>query len=205
MRTGLIYKSAKLYELVMLLLYGRYYSTRYRMLADLIEPRTSIVDVCCGPGILYERYLRFKDVSYIGIDINERFIQRLNRMGTRSLLCDVREATILPGADYVVIQASLYHFLPQPNRLIDQMLCAARKYVIVAEPIHNLATRRIPILTSLAKTLTDPGTGLQEARFTEESLDELFSHYSAEIVRSFVIPGGREKVYLLKGRSSELV
>ena len=189
----------------MLLLYGRYYSTRYRMLADLIEPQTSIVDLCCGPGILYERYLRSKGVSYTGIDINERFIQRLNRIGTRGLLCDLREATTLPEADYVVIQASLYHFLPQPNRLVDQMLSAARKNVIVAEPIHNVATQRIPVLTSLAKTLTDPGSGLQEERFTEESLDEFFSHYRAEVVKSFVIPGGREKVYVLKGRSSELV
>jgi len=181
----------------MLSLYGRHYFTRYRVLADLIPPHTSILDLCCGPGILYQRYLRNKGVAYTGLDINQRFIKRVNEMGSHGLVWDLREDKPLPRADYVIMQASLYHFLPDPTSLAERMLNAAGKRVIIAEPIRNLSGGKIPILGTIAKRLSDPGTGQQPMRFTEQTLDSFFSRYSSHNVKTFVVPGGREKVYIL--------
>ncbi len=181
----------------MFLLYGRHYSARYAAVADLIECEASIVDLCCGPAILYERYLRPKHVSYTGLDINEKFIRRLNRMGSRGLVWDLRQDKALPQADYAVMQASLYHFLPEPQHITDRMLKAARKAVIIAEPIRNLSSAKIPIVSSIGKRLTDPGTGNNEMRFTEQTLDKFFARYSSQLLKTFTVPGGREKVYVL--------
>jgi hypothetical protein len=50
---------------------------------------------------------------------------------------------------------------------------------------------------SLARRQTDPGTGAQARRFNEATLDAFFARYAPRVERSFLIPGGREKVYVL--------
>ena len=198
MTSSLIYKSESMYELAMLFLYGRHYADRYLAIAGLIPAGASVLDLCCGPAVLYHRYLRLKSVTYTGLDINPRFIDRLNRRGGDGRLWDLRKADALPPADYVIMQASLYHFLPDASPVVDRMLEAARKRVIVAEPIRNLTAGDSKLLSVLGRLFTNPGTGQQPLRFTEATLSELFSAYSARIVESRSIAGGREKMFVLK-------
>ena len=197
MATSLIYKSAEIYELAMLLLYGRHYPSRYRAIAKLIPPASSVLDLCCGPALLYQRYLRKKSVQYTGLDLNSKFIDRLNRQGGCGKVWDLRSEEPLPSADYVIMQASLYHFLPDASAIVNRMLQAAQKQVIIAEPIRNLATSKSQLLSLLGRLSTNPGSGDQHLRFDEASLADFFSAYSSHIVQSFTIAGGREKVYLL--------
>ncbi len=77
MTGSVIYSKAFIYEAVMRVLYGRAYDERFRSLADLIAEGSSVLDVCCGPGTLFRRYLRVKGVHYTGLDINRHFIERL--------------------------------------------------------------------------------------------------------------------------------
>jgi SAM-dependent methyltransferase len=197
---GLIYRSPALYELAMLGLYGRHYPARYRAVADLISPRSSVLDLCCGPAVLYERYLRPKSVEYTGLDINETFVRGLKRRGVRAELWDLRDDAPLPPADSVVMQASLYHFLPDPLPVLGRMLGAARKQVIVAEPVRNLTSSRLPLLGPLSRLLTDPGVGRQPYRFTEVALDELIGSLYPRSPRTQLISGGREKIYVIEKR-----
>jgi SAM-dependent methyltransferase len=198
--TSLVYRSGLAYETAMLLLYGRHYGARYRAVADLIPAGASVLDVCCGPARLYRRYLKGKSVKYCGLDVNARFIDRLRREGTEGRVCDVAAGEALPPADYVVMQASLYHFLPGAAGVLDRMLQAARRQVIVAEPVRNLSDSRVRLLAWFARRQTDPGLGPQPHRFTEQTLDDLLAAYAPRIARSFLIPGGREKVYVLDAK-----
>ena len=181
----------------MFLLYGRHYASRYRAIAELIPTGSSVLDLCCGPAFLYHRYLSRKKVRYTGLDINANFVARLNRRGASGLVWDLRTEDALPAADYVIMQASLYHFLPDAKPVVDRMLQAAQKRVIIAEPIRNLATSDSRILSRLARLLTNPGAGEHRNRFTEASLADLFSRYASRPADSFTIAGGREKVYVL--------
>jgi trans-aconitate methyltransferase len=195
--TSLIYRSGLGYELVMMALYRRHYSARYQAIADLIPQQAEVLELCCGPGILYQRYLRRKNVRYRGLDMNEKFVEQLMRHGVASERWDLRRNHALPRADYVIMQASLYHFLPNAGGMLDRMFEAARKAVIVAEPIRNLACSRLPWMADLARKLTDPGSGAQENRFVEKSLDELAQRYGGPR-QAFLTPGGREKVYVFE-------
>ena len=198
MATSLIYKSGRLYEAAMLLLYGRHYFTRYRVIADMIPDQASVLDTCCGPAVLYKRHLAGKRVDYTGLDINERFIRKLHSIGVDAKVWDLRGDTALPSADYVIMQASLYHFLPDAFPVVGRLLDAARKRLIIAEPITNLATSRVWLLSKLGRRFTDSGHGKEALRFTEESLDEFFKPYGPRVTDRFLIPGGREKVYVLE-------
>jgi hypothetical protein len=77
------------------------------------------------------------------------------------------------------------------------MLKAATEKVIIAEPVRNLTTSNSPLLAKLGRILTNPGLGEQPDRFTEASLDQLFSVYASQVDKAFLIAGGREKVYVI--------
>lgn len=176
MRPRLLYRSAAGYELATRVLYGRHYDDRMRAVANEVPHGASVLELCCGPGALYTRCLEPRVWSYIGLDRNPAFVKRLNRRGVDAHVADLaRSDTRLPEAEVVIIQASLYHFLPRPEPLLDRMLAAASDRVIVSEPLHNR----------------------NHQRFTETTLDTLFERYRARVIKAALIPGGREKLYVL--------
>jgi len=199
--TSLVYRSALGYELVMRLLYGAHYGERMRAVAELVPPGSSVLELCCGPGTLQRRHLEERAGAYVGIDINPRFVAQLRRRGVDARRVDLAEDDPpLPDADVVMMQASLYQFLPDAGRIVERMLAAAGDRVIIAEPIRNLASSRLPLVGRLGRRGTDPGVGQAAHRFTEESLDALLGAYRDRVIEAFKIPGNREKVYVLAAR-----
>ena len=197
--TSLVYRSATGYELLMRTLYGRHYAARLSAVADQVRRGASVLELCPGPGALYERHLHERAGAYTGADVNAAFLDRLRRRGAGVLRLDVSSARELPRADVVIMQASLYHFLPDAGAIVDRMLAAARERVIIAEPIRNLASSRLPLLALLGQRATDPCAGGEghAQRFSEQTLDRLMERYAALTVAAFTIPGGREKVFVL--------
>src|SRR5436190_23965748 len=96
---SLLYRSGGAYSLVMRALYGRHYDARYRAVAALIPPGAEVLDVCSGPGTLYRRYLRDKNVRYRGLDINPRFVAQVRSLGAAADEWDLSEERPLPAAD----------------------------------------------------------------------------------------------------------
>lgn len=196
---SLIYRSAFGYELVMRALYGRHYAERMHAVAAEVPHGASVLELCCGPGTLYKRYLRGRTSAYIGLDVNQHFVDQLRAEGVDARQVDLQSSTDpLPRADVALMQASLYHFLPEAERIVDRMLAAALKRVIIAEPIRNLTSSDHPLVRRLGRRASDPGGGGGENRFTEATLDALMERCSHQVMRSFLIPGGREKVYVLR-------
>ena len=198
--TGLVYRSALGYELVMRVLYGRHYGGRLQAVAEQVPAGVSVLELCPGPGALYARHLRRRGGAYTAIDVNKRFVSRLRRLGAQALVRDLSSSPELPEADVVIMQASLYHFLPDAQEIVDRMVAAARVRVIVAEPIRNLASSAVPVLAALSRLTTDAGAGGHEQRFDEISLDHLMARYTDVTIAAFTIDGGREKVFVLAPR-----
>jgi SAM-dependent methyltransferase len=198
MSQSVIYRSARGYELLMRALYMRHYAARTRVVAEAVPPGASVLELCCGPGKLYLTALRGRTSGYIGLDVNEGFVAGLRRRGIDARRRDLSVAGVpLPSADVVIMQASLYHFLPHAQEIVDRMLAAARDRVIIAEPVRNLASSKLPIVGALGRRAANPGVGDHADRFTEATLQQLMDGYGERIVRTFAIPGGRERVYVL--------
>jgi SAM-dependent methyltransferase len=196
--TSLVYRSAGGYELLMRVLYGRHYAARMSAVAEQVPEGASVLELCCGPGTLYARHLRGRAGSYIGVDVNEGFVAALQSRGVEARLLDLAHGSdALPAADVVIMQASLYHFLPGAEDTVDRMLAAARDRVIISEPVRNLATSGLPGVGLLGRRAADPGVGSHAERFTEDTLDQLMARYRELVQAAFLIPGGREKVYVL--------
>ena len=67
----------------------------------------SVTDVCSGDSVLYTRYLKGKNKT--GIEINP--LTAFNSQWIKIIKVDIVKEAI-PKADYVVMQGSLYQFIP---------------------------------------------------------------------------------------------
>ncbi|MDQ6745631.1 MAG: class I SAM-dependent methyltransferase [Actinomycetota bacterium] len=196
--TSLIYRSARGYEWLMRALYGRHYGARMRMVAERVPDGASVLELCCGPGTLYLRHLQGRVSGYTGLDVNAGFVARLRARGVDARVVDLTvPVEPLPTADVAIIQASLYHFLPDAAALLERMLVAARRRVIVAEPVRNLTSSRITVVAGLGRRGADPGVGGHAQRFDESSLAALMERYRDRTEETLAIPGGRERIYVL--------
>jgi hypothetical protein len=114
--------------------------------------------------------------------------------------CDLsRDRSPLPVADAVIMQASLYHFLPDASGIVERMLAAALDRVVISEPIRNLASSELPLVGALGRRAADPGVGGHAARFDARTLSELMGRYRGRTLAEFPMPGGRERVFVLAG------
>ena len=201
--TSPIYKSALLYEAFLLLRYRAEYTERSRAIATLIPEGSSVADLCCGPATLYFSHLRYKKVSYTGLDINRGFVDRLSSRGATGFFWDATTSEPLPQADYLIMQGSLYHFLPNPYPIVDRMLAAARRSVLLTEPVRNLADSKNPLVSWMASKLANPGTGDQANRFDESLFEEFVDHYrlAGRVIDSYPIAAGRERLCVLRAGS----
>jgi len=186
------------YGIVMRVLYGRYYGSRDAAVAAHVPDGASVLELCCGPARLYLNELRGRVGSYVAMDSNAGFVERLRRRDVDARQTDVATAD-LPTADLVLMQAGLYQFLPQAEAMVGRMVAAARDRVVISEPVRNLAGSRVPIVARLAAAGAATTGGPHPQRFDEASLDVLMRCFGDGVLLSQPIPGGRERVYVLAG------
>jgi glycosyltransferase involved in cell wall biosynthesis len=174
-----IYWSGRGYDLVMRALYAGQYRATYAAVAALIPDAASVVDVCCGTARLYQDFLRQRGCQYLGLDFNGDFVMHARRRGV-----DVRWFNLLtdpvPAADYVVMGSSLYHFGDRVDDVLDKMRRAARRAVIISEPVRNLTD--LPVVGGTIAALTNAGVGNHEQRFNPTSFAELARRHGAEVI-----------------------
>jgi hypothetical protein len=84
-----------------------------------------------------------------------------------------------PEADVVVMMGSFYQFIPRQDLLLERMLRAARRRVIVCESVRHLATSPNPIVSFLGRRLSDPVGGRSVHRLGRAEMADLFRRYGA--------------------------
>lgn len=176
----------------MKLLYGKYFEARYQAIADLIPKNATVVDVCAGDAYLYRHYLKAKDITYTGLDINPVFVRAGKRNNISFIQHDLFRDNI-PSAEYVVIQASLYQFMPQEISVINKLMDAAQHALIIAEPVRNLSESGNSFIKLVAKYSANPGKNHPTNRFNQETLSACFRKFK-ELKDVKTIDGGREMI-----------
>ena len=112
-----IYRSRVAYHAAIRVLYGGYAAARLAAVADLIPHDAHVLELCCGDCSLYLRHLEGRVASYVGLDVSPRFVQWARARGVDARVADVWSAA-LPDADVVVMQASLYQFIPDERAML---------------------------------------------------------------------------------------
>lgn len=199
---SLIYSHRWAYHWLMRGLYGRHFEDRYRAIAARIPTGAEVIDVCAGDAYLYLAHLRHKSVTYVAVDASPQLVAWARTRGVDARLIDVWNGD-LPQGDSVIMQASLYQFLPHADRMVGKLLAAARWQVIIAEPVRNIADSANPVLALIGKRFTRPSGGQYAAqRFNRESFTALCDSFP-ELQNLSDLPGGREMLAVFRGRAAD--
>lgn len=194
-----IYSNRLAYHWLMRGLYGRHFQDRYRAIAAEVPDGARVVDVCAGDAYLYLRHLRNAGVDYVAVDVSPQLTAWARRRGVDARLLDVGDES-LPQGDVVIMQASLYQFLPNADRIVAKLLDCARARVIITEPIRNISDSENKVLAWIGQTLTKPARGNYIARrFNRNSFSALCQSIP-ELVSLSELPGGREMMAVFRGR-----
>lgn len=166
--------------------YGRShpdFEGRYRLIAALVEPGSSVLDLCCGDARLYTHYLRPAGCRYTGVDLSLAMAPH----GIRDLLVKGSSSSMdLPVSDYVVMMESLYHFYREAEEFLSRTRAAARRRVIILEQVQNRITRLPKWINHL---LSNPGNGSGDFRFDRPQLEEVVRKVDPEARVTTVIKG----------------
>jgi hypothetical protein len=178
-------------------MYGQYYLKRYSHLASIIPSNVSVTDLCCGDSSLYHYALKGKN-RYTGMDINPLY--NVNDQNCKIIKADILKDPI-PISDYVIIQGSLYQFIPNHKEIINKMLDSARYKVIISEPVINLVNSKNKIISTIAKYSANPSTGNKKFRFTKSLLNKFFrKNYKDLIENTSFAAGGRDMLFILRAK-----
>ena len=155
----------------MKLLFRESYNSRYLEITNLIENNSSVIDVCCGDAKLYE-FLKKKNVKYTGIDFSNTFYNYLKKKKIDIINLNIKTEKIPIKADYVVIQSSLYQFIPNHVEIVKKLLEVSKKYLIIQETVESFTTSSNKLLSLLGKILNNPGDGYKTKRLNRKMLLE---------------------------------
>ena len=103
-----------------------------RLLAELIPPKTSVLDLGCGDGALLEYLVQHKSVKGRGIELSETGVLDCVRRGL-----SVRQGNLQEGLadypdqsfDYVVLSQTL-PYLDNPLMILNEMLRVGERGVV---------------------------------------------------------------------------
>src|SRR3989449_44419 len=157
--------------------------------------RSHILELCCGDLALYRHLLRRGLArSYLGLEQSPAMLRLARRRGVDVRAFDVRAAGELPAADAVIMQASLYQFHDIADTLLPRLWTAARRLLVIAEPVRNLSQSRYGAAHWAARILTRTDDRVHIFRYTEATLLELYQRCKIPVSRLDRTPGGREIV-----------
>ena len=104
----------------------------FKIIADLIEKDTRVLDVGCGDGTLMEFLKNNKKIDVRGIEISKEKIQKCVGKGLTVIEGDAeKDLTQFPDSsfDYVVLSQTLQAFL-DPEKVINELLRVGKKAIV---------------------------------------------------------------------------
>jgi methionine biosynthesis protein MetW len=130
----------------------------FKIIADLIEKKTRVLDVGCGDGTLMEFLKNNKEIDIRGIEISKSKIQKCVSKGLTVIEGDAeKDLAQFPDLsfDYVILSQTLQAFL-NPEKVITELLRVGKKAIVTIPNfgywkvrLHLLIKGTMPITRTL--------------------------------------------------------
>ena len=127
----------------------------FKIIAELIEKKTRVLDVGCGDGTLMEFLQNNKKIDIRGIEISKSNVQKCIEKGLTVIEGDSeKDLTQFPDSsfDYVILSQTLQAFL-NPEKVITELLRVGKK-AIVTIPNFGYWKVRLHLLTKGTMPIT---------------------------------------------------
>ena len=106
--------------------------TEFKLIADLIETNTRVLDVGCGDGTLMEFLKNNKEIDIRGIEISKSNVQQCIGKGLTVIEGDAeQDLSQFPDKsfDFVILSQTLQAFL-NPEKVISELLRVGKKAIV---------------------------------------------------------------------------
>jgi len=104
----------------------------FKIIAELIETNTRVLDVGCGDGTLMEFLKNNKKIDIRGIEISKNNVQQCIRKGLTVIEGDAeKDLSQFPDSsfDFVILSQTLQAFL-NPEKVISELLRVGKKAIV---------------------------------------------------------------------------
>jgi len=130
----------------------------FKIIADLVEKNTRVLDVGCGDGALMEFLKNNKKIDIRGIEISKNNVQKCVRKGLTVIEGDAEKDLIQfpdKSFDFVILSQTLQAFL-NPEIVINELLRVGEKAIVTIPNfgfwkvrLHLLIKGTMPITKNL--------------------------------------------------------
>jgi methionine biosynthesis protein MetW len=130
----------------------------FKIIANLVEKNTRVLDVGCGDGTLMEFLKINKEIDIRGIEISKNKIQKCVEKGLTVIEGDAeKDLAQFPDSsfDYVILSQTLQAFL-NPEKVISELLRVGKKAIVTIPNfgywkvrLHLLLKGSMPITRTL--------------------------------------------------------
>ena len=131
----------------------------FKIIADLIDPNTRVLDVGCGDGTLMEFLKNNKKIDIRGIEISKNNVQQCIGKGLTVIEGDAeKDLSQFPDGsfDFVILSQTLQAFL-NPEKVITELLRVGKKAIVTIPNfgywkvrLHLLIRGTMPITRTLS-------------------------------------------------------
>ena len=130
----------------------------FKVIADLVEKNTRVLDVGCADGVLMEFLRDNKNIDIRGLEISKNKVQKCIEKGLTVIEGDAeKELAQFPDSsfDYVILSQTLQAFL-DPEKVISELLRIGKKAIVTIPNfgywkvrLHLLIKGSMPITRTL--------------------------------------------------------
>ncbi|MFQ5472072.1 MAG: methionine biosynthesis protein MetW [Dehalococcoidia bacterium] len=122
------------------------YAYKFQLIARLVEPGSSVLDIGCGDGSLLAHLRDTRAVKAYGAELSEKACAMARQKGIEVVQADVSlEGTELPQVDYIVMSEVLEH-LPNPEDVLLRLKGKFNKRLLVDIPNTGAVNDRLRLL-----------------------------------------------------------
>jgi methionine biosynthesis protein MetW len=123
------------------------FSSRYKLIENLIEPKSRVLEIGCGDGSLLAHLKKTKNVEAFGIDVSLHAVELARANGISIQHGDIsHEENLIPeNIDYIIMVEVLEH-LSNPSDVLMSLKGKYRKSLIVDIPNTGAINDRLRLL-----------------------------------------------------------